>query len=122
VAAQYYLPTFDPEFDALHTYAMLSIGRPEAFVNFHYGFWLEPGFAEDSYQILGMGGSYSFSPSWRLYVEGIAVWDEFDTMIFPLFMAGHSWRQNTFEFGLSLLPEVDFPIIPVLSYSLRFGS
>ncbi|MCB0639857.1 MAG: hypothetical protein KDC54_24710 [Lewinella sp.] len=120
IAAQYFLPAFDPEFDVLHPYFILTIGEPKAFVNFHYGKWLDLSFDPFHQNMLGMGGSYVLSPRWRLYAEGMVVWDDFDTLVFPIFMAGHSWRRNTIEFGISVLPESDIVAIPVVGFSMRF--
>lgn len=120
LSAHFYMPIIDPEFSVLHPYLHLTIGRPEGYMNFSYGPWLDLSAFPSHAQLLGIGGAYSMSDRWRFFGEAMLVWDEFDVYFVPTALFGHSWRRNSIEFGLAGLPESDILLFPVVGYSLRW--
>lgn len=129
---QEYVILFDNQ-SANHSYAVLTFGDYEKYLNFSYGLWTDRfdfdnfgGSSTDHYPTLGLGGSYDFGSGWRFYVDALVLFNyktffrNSTTVIFPSFNFSRQKKRSMFELGLVSVPDSGIPIIPIVSYNFIF--
>ncbi len=122
ITIQHHQVIVDPDGSgSTHPYAMVTVGDRDKYLNFTYGYWFQHGtFADDPFPMVSLGGSITLSPKWRFFAEAMAILNGFDNYIVPSFNFSTFNRRSMLEFGVAAIPESDFPLIPILSYSYLF--
>jgi hypothetical protein len=123
LAGNYYAATAYRE-SYTHPYLALTLGNRETYINLTYGYWLYHGEyydAEDSFPIVTIGGSHTFSQRWRIFFEGVLYHDRYDTYLLPTGYFNYLRRRTVYGFGLWGLPQdAGIPMLPWFSYTYLF--
>lgn len=127
LTTQFFLPLISTDFRN-HTYAMLTIGDYDKFLNVGYGFWFDISSSanefspeeEDPFPMLSLAASYNIHKNWRIHIETMALFEEHNKQVLPSITVSKALKRGMFEFGLVSIPSSFVPLIPLFSYNIVF--
>lgn len=103
-----------------HTYAVLTSGNPDRFLNVTVGAFIALDSFSDDIFIGSIGGGYRVAPQWRLHFE--MVFGAEEGAFIPA--VGAVWQKGNFklELGIAGLPDTDIEstLIPILALGFVF--